>query len=706
MKSRNSRSDNHSQRRISVLTFSVLFLIIITIGSAAFYVENRTIIWEIDGIGQYLPAFLYIGKYIRGIFSGSMPVYDLSIAFGENIAGVLNYYGFGEPINLIAVFATEDNGYLVLTIAFFARLYLAGLAMIRYLNTIHVGKRGGAAAVVAYLFTGFTLFGGLYYIEWLSALIYLPLMLTEAERLIRGQKRNPIIFSLVICYAALCGFYYLYMTSLALVVYCVVRMSVINGKIKITKKMFDNCLKLLGEYILGIGLAAPILFQAIAAFGSSERNSRAVSAFKNISNCFLSKSALKTFVTRSLFSDLKSAHSYELGVTVFHWAAILYIFIKAIVSRGNRDIQLVIGIVLTAAAVSLPVTGYVFNGFSNMGSSDAPTRWYFLVHFFAAVILAVSMDELGSKSPVWSKLCYCVCGLIVLNVAVNVFAVYADRGLNLSDEFVPANEIRIHLISPVNDSKVIAADKGVYRVDHDLYTDINGRPDNIAMLNGYNGVSYWFSIINQNTQNYVDWAEGSRLKWRSFGFGMNAYTSSIVGVKYYFAKDDNSREINENFTAVEEITFNGESWTLYRNDLYKGLVYERGDVQGYDADSGESFEEYNARLYEKIDTENIGDVSYDPDASKIGFTADIDEAETSVVIAVPYHWAWNVKVDGEKVLASAFNGLLMVQILNGKHTVEAVYLPLVRDIGAAAALVSIIIIVLKYGLSRRKKIQA
>ena len=185
---------------------------------------------------------------------------------------------------------------------------------------------------------------------------------------------------------------------------------------------------------------------------------------------------------------------------------------------------------------------------------------------------------------------------------------------------------------------------------------------------------------------------------------MNAYTSSIAGVKYYFAKDDDTREINGNFTAVENVTFNGEPWTLYRNDLYKGFVYERGNIQGYDPDSGESFEEYNARLYEETDTANIDDVSYDPDAGRIGFAADIDEAETSVVIAVPYHWAWNVKVDGEKVPASAFNGLLTVQIPNGNHTVEAVYRSLVRDIGAAAALVSIIIIVLRYELSRRKKI--
>ena len=461
---------------------------------------------------------------------------------------------------------------------------------------------------------------------------------------------------------------------------------------------------LLGEYILGIGLAAPILFQSIAAFGSSERNSRAVSAFTNISNCYPNKKALETFFTRSLFPDQKDEPSYELGITVFHWAAILYIFIKAFVSRKNRDIQLGLGIVLTAAAVSLPITGYVFNGFSNMDTLGAPTRWYFLVHFLIAVILAVSIDELGNKGIVWSKLCYCVCAMIVLSVAVNVFTLYADRGRNLSDTFIPAEEFRKYVVSPVNDSQVIAADNEIYRVDHDLYTDINGRPDNIAMLNGYNGVSYWFSIINQNTQNYVDWAEGSRLRWRSFGFGMNPYTSSIAGIKYYFAKDDDTREINGNFTAVEKVTFNDESWTLYRNELYKGFVYERGNIQGYDPDSGESFEEYNARLYEKTDTANIGDVSYDSDAGRIGFSADIDEADSSVVIAVPYHWAWNVKVDGEKVPASAFNGLLSVQISNGKHTVEAVYRSLVRDIGAAAALVSIIIIVLRYELSRRKKI--
>jgi hypothetical protein len=44
----------------------------------------------------------------------------------------------------------------------------------------------------------------------------------------------------------------------------------------------------------------------------------------------------------------------------------------------------------------------------------------------------------------------------------------------------------------------------IYRISNDLLTGVNDRPQNIAMLNDYYGLTYWFSIVNQSTQDYVD----------------------------------------------------------------------------------------------------------------------------------------------------------------------------------------------------------
>ncbi len=601
---------------------------------------------------------------------------------GENIVGCLNYYGFGDPVNLLAVFANQDNGQIVFAITYFIRLYIAGLAMLFYLKTINVGKHSRVIAALGYCFCGFTLFGCTYYIEWLSALILLPLMLAQAELYI-NKKVNPVIFSLVICYGALCGFYYLYMTSLALAVYCIIRVIAIDGKFDI-KHLFKTCIRLFGWYLVGLGLAAPILFQALAAFLSSERNSHALSVVINISNYIPSIKSLANFVVFSIVPKLP--RYYQLGITIFHWFAVLFIIKKALTRGEKQDIQLGVGILLTIIAVALPITGYIFNGFG-----ESNTRWLYLVHFFAAVILAVWMEELFCNNK---KIYNCICILLVINIMVNTFMVYSNKGLNLSDQLIASNEVSSYVESPISSFKEILNDDELYRIDHDLYTDINGRPDNIAMLNSYNGFSYWFSIINSNSQNYVDWDAKKNLNWRSFGFGNNAYTAALAGSKYYCAKEDNN--LGDDFTYLEEIEFNGEVWKLYKNNLYKGIVYECDDATEYDLGIKGNFEEYNKNLYKSIDSSNISSVSYDSKSDEISFFANIDKDKSNVVIAIPYSKDWKATVDGQKVEISKFNGMLAIEVSQGEHEVKLTYSSTIRNLGMIVCLLSALIAVLYY----------
>ena len=675
------QAKDFKRKKNNILTFTLLFFFVIAIGYLPLYLQGRTMIWEIDGIGQYYPAFLYIGKYIRGVFGGSMPAYDLSIAMGENVVGCLNYYGFGDPINLLAVFATENNGSAIFALTFFIRLYIAGLAMMYYLSTINIGRDSRPMIALAYSFTGFTIFGCAYYIEWISALILLPLVLAEAERYISKKRRKPMGFSLAVCYGALCGFYYLYMVSLVLALYCVVRIIAVDGKFEI-KSLFVKCLKLLGEYLLGIGLAAPVLFQALDAFFFSERNSQTLHVLTSSSSYIPNIKSVLRFVYCSLIPRISA---YEFGITIFHWLAVIYISIKAIRSRKKRDIQLLIGIVLTIAAVSLPITGYLFNGFS-----ESNTRWYFLVHFLASVSLAAAIENISDRSLSWRKIGTCFCVLFALNIMLNVFIVYSDKGLNLAEQFIPVADVQTYTSTPANHFQTLREDDEVYRIDHDRYTDINGRPDNIAMLNGYNGLSYWFSIINHNTQNYADWSLGRNLSWRSFGFGMNAYTSALAGVKYYFAKEGDDQAVSENYTLLEQITSGGEVWNLYKNNLYKGFVYECREALEYTSGIAGDFEKYNSSIYADTDESNIRDVVYDSNKNRISFSINTDADESQVIIAVPYHQAWKAAVDGENVQTSQFNGMLAIEIPEGKHQIEVVYVPFARNLGIVITIISVI----------------
>ena len=49
----------------NIIIYTTLFFLIIAIGYSPIYLGGKSLIWEIDGIGQYYPAFLYIGKFTR-----------------------------------------------------------------------------------------------------------------------------------------------------------------------------------------------------------------------------------------------------------------------------------------------------------------------------------------------------------------------------------------------------------------------------------------------------------------------------------------------------------------------------------------------------------------------------------------------------------------------------------------------------------------
>lgn len=183
----------------SYILFSIGFIIIVFVWEWVFLRYNKSHIFNIDGIEQYYATFLYTGDYIRtyclSILSDPFsiinpPAFDLSIAMGEDIIGSLNYYGFGSPLNLIAVFANRSNGPILFTISYYLRLYLGGIAFIYLLDNLNVGGYSSVIGAICFVINGFTIVGCSRYLEWASALIYLPLIICGAEKIIKKKIQD------------------------------------------------------------------------------------------------------------------------------------------------------------------------------------------------------------------------------------------------------------------------------------------------------------------------------------------------------------------------------------------------------------------------------------------------------------------------------------------------------------------------------------
>lgn len=208
-----------------------------------------------------------------GLFYGqfNLPSFDLAIGMGEDILGSLNYYGFGDPLNIVAILVNDANAPYLFSFMIVFRMWLSGLALIKYLSNFKLDKTAITISTLAYIFCGFSVIGGTRYVEWLSVLVFTPMILLGIEKIIHNKKFTLFIVSVM--YAALCGFYFLFMISVVLVFYLPIRLlfQKKNFKTLILKIVYS-----VFAYIVGIFLAAPFFFPTLQSYFLSERKSNTI----------------------------------------------------------------------------------------------------------------------------------------------------------------------------------------------------------------------------------------------------------------------------------------------------------------------------------------------------------------------------------------------------------------------------------------------
>lgn len=667
------------------IVFSAVLLIMCLAAYSPLALRGKSIIWNTDSLGQYYPTFLYIGKYLRdfltGIFHGQLilPTFDLSIGMGEDIVGTLNYYGFGDPINIIAIFANADNGSRAFAAAYFLRLILAGYAFIYYCEKIRISGMSAVLGATLWTFSGFVLDGCLRYSEWLSVLIYFPLMLAGVEIIISGRKSHKL-FVFSVLYAALCGFYFLYMSSLALVVYCIARYISVNG-LKNVKEWVMSCFKLVPDYILGIMFSAPILLPAMKAYLGSERNS-AERAFAYVTNYIPHPQLLFGFIKNSIIPSYYI--NYAMGIVIAEWIVVALLFFRP---NSKRNVQLKIAVLISLLAASLPITGYFFNGFG-----ETNERWMYLIHFAFIISFIEMLDKnvlVGKgKNAVFIK--NGVILLTLINILGNSLYVLSPVGDNWSADFIDLGKVASYTKSPYELSETIMGDKELFRISNDMITDVNGRPENIAMLNDYYGLTYWFSIVNSNTQRYVDEVCGEEMIWRSYGFDNDTEAESLSGCKYYLSRadysgiEDHEKSIPDEYEKIESVTFDGTKWDIYRNPGYMGLIYSE-------------------KMIDNLDTNNEGfsveQIHYNKSKNRIGCIANFNE-NTNLIASIPYSNNWRAYVDGNEVDIEPYKMFAKINMPSGSHEVEFRYCNLAYRIGLIIMLVASLICAVTYYVSR------
>ena len=675
------KKEKNPDRMKSWMIYTVLFIMIAAAGYGPFLLRHKSLIWKTDGIGQYYPAFLYTGKYlrawVRGLFSGTLrlPLYDLSIGFGEDIIGSLNYYGFGDPMNLLAVFANARTGAYIFTAMFFLRGWLSGLAFCLYTREVGLEGQYSVPAALSYAFCGFAVLGAARYSQWYSILILLPLLLLGCEKSFHRKKMAWLVLVLSACYGALCSVYFLYNCAIVLCVYCPVRCFSIYGRNSFPA-VLRECLKCLFFCTMGILLAGPVFFPAVAAFFDSENaDYSALSVLLNPQNYkWRPFPELWKSLVNPVYTSLKK--DFVSGINLLETAGVLLLLFRK--ERARRDRLLLGAIVIEFIALHLPISGYLFNAFNEFNY-----RWIFLFHFTLALSFADSLQYFhkryfpAQKQLAGLKITAWAAALITAaNTGAVIWLTNSPEYRNWSGFFVDfETAYNEYIDTPINHSEIIQKDENLFRISSPLFTKINSRPSNTAMLGGYNSLQYWLSLSNTRVQSLVDYAYGTAMVGRARGVNNNAELETLLGVRYYVAS---KKRRGTYFKKKETVVFNEKKWKVYRNRRYKGMAYlrskEQADKAWEDYLAGGSLDDYFHSVFElqqASDARGEIKISCMEDRFRCEVSC-IDDSE--LILAVPYSSNWTVYIDGEKAGIQCKDIMFQaVEVPEGEHTVTFLY---------------------------------
>ncbi len=571
---------------------------------------------QIDGYEQHFPTVFYFGQYLRNIVLGffsngnlTVPMVDLAVGEGLDILTSMNYYGFGDPLNLIFAFATEATAEYFYAVSLFLHLYFAGLffgVYLRYKSRRNENNSVPLAPILVYVFCGFNLYFMVQAPSFLCGPMFLPLLLLGIERAMRSKKY--MLLSAVVAMMWFSNFYFAFVNSVIAVLY--VFLVLFDG---FNKQFFAKCGKTVLAYLLGFGLSATVIVPTIIAFLGSSRTG--VDA--GISSLFVYPAQFYYLFILNLFSPA-SPMNYWSFPYIIHLGFLpivlpsIVVLLRAKTEKKTIDKKLKVAFYLMLVFAVVPVIGKLFN---LMGY--VTHRWAYLIPFVLACIVAWSIPRL--KNITGKQLIAVVFVNIIYSLALFLFPTLLLRVLGWFNALVViaitsviyctkhkiSEKVTSRLMSSgavvltvcfaigtyghayskptylepgvfdkINSSPMLAAksiqDDGFYRVAEPF----NG--GNINSLLGVNGVTSYYSITPAGIgEFYTSLGLGnSRMSFWNYGLDDRASLNTLAGVKYYIAAEDNQNTlIPYGFELAEEKTIAGETVYVYQNQSPLSIGY-------------------------------------------------------------------------------------------------------------------------------------
>lgn len=369
------------QRRYCYGMYTFLFFLMCVAAFLPFFMEGKSFVWGAgveDGLSQHFSALAYYGEMLRqffkNLFAGhpKLVMWNMSLGYGADIIATLNYYAIGDPLNLLYGFVPVKYTEVMYNFMILFRMYLAGIAFILYARKMKKRVYGTVIGALVYVFCGFSFRLGLRHPFFLNPMIYFPLLCLGIEKIY--QKEKPYVFIGTVCVAAMSNYYFLYMLTIFSMIYAWIRFYKYTETDRI-RKFFFTILRFGGYYLLGICMAAIVLFPSVIGFLGNGRYGTGTD-WKSLlvypGKYYLM--FLENFVGYgNMGSNTNTGYLPIVGIVVF-----FTLFSQRMKHRKYR-----LAFLASIIALIFPVFGYAFNGFSY-----ANNRWAFALSFIVALLTA------------------------------------------------------------------------------------------------------------------------------------------------------------------------------------------------------------------------------------------------------------------------------------------------------------------------------
>ncbi|MEY8460665.1 YfhO family protein [Eggerthellaceae bacterium 24-137] len=391
------------------VVYTLLFALTALACFLPFIANGKSFIWSADGLSQHYNALMYLGDWLREIarsaVSGNfaIPLWEFGAGYGSDAIATIHYYALGDPLNLISAIVPSSmteylyGGLVVL------RIYLSGLAFVAYCRCM--GRNSRAALLcgaLIYAFCGWTLFGAVRHPYFVNPLIYFPLLLVGAEKILRGN--DPRLFIVMVFISVVSNFYFFYMLIVLAVFYVLVR--VIAWRPQPFGRFFlQTLLRFVASGLVGVCMGAIVLVPVLVFVAGSDRLGADLAH-----DLFYSVS----YYGRLAGSIISVSEPDMWAVLGFSAPTLLGVF-ALLARRGHRLIK--VGLAACVLVLLLPDAGSALNGFSYVTN-----RWSWACALAAAYAFVVSWPYL--LRPTRKQALFCVVGC-----ALYVVAVYLAEGV-------------------------------------------------------------------------------------------------------------------------------------------------------------------------------------------------------------------------------------------------------------------------------------